>query len=112
MQALGKGFGQPVGQRLDHDRGIIVIGALEAVDHRLLADAGGDGEAADIIGKPARLRRDEIGERQIGAALAPRHLLAQRVQRGDRRAARLIGVDLDVVADAVRRPEADHGACA
>ena len=110
MQALGERFGQPVGQRLGHDRRIIVVGALEALGHRLLADAGGDREGADIIGKPAGARRDEIGERDIGAAFAARQLLAQRVQRRDRLAARLVGEDENVVAVAVGRPEADHGA--
>ena len=35
---------------------------------------------ADIIGKPARARRDEIGERHVGAAFAAGKLLAQRMQ--------------------------------
>ena len=50
MQRLGEGLGQPVGERLDHDLGVVVVGALEAPRHVLLADAGGDGKAADIIG--------------------------------------------------------------
>ena len=110
MHALGESFGQAVGQRLDHDRGVIVIGALEALGHRVLADAGGDREGADIIGKPAVARRDEIGERHVGAAFALRQLLAQRMQRRDRLAARLVGEDENVVAVAIGRPEAEHGA--
>ena len=86
VQPFGEGFGQPVGQRLGHDRGIIVVGALEALGHGFLADPGGDGEGADIIGEPAGARRDEIGERDVGAAFAARQLLAQRVQHRDRRA--------------------------
>ena len=93
MQALGEGLGQPVGQRLDHDRRVVVVRALEALGHLVLADAGGDREAADIVGEPARARRDEIGERHVGAAFAPRELLAQRVQHGHRRRARLVGID-------------------
>ena len=72
---------------------------------------GGDHEGADVVGERARARRDEIGERDIGAALAPRELLAQRVQHGDRRrCARSSANTQDVVAFGVRRPEADHGA--
>ena len=107
MQRLGEGLGQTVGERLDHDLGIIVVGALEAPRHVLLADARGDGEAADIIGEAGLLRRHEIGEREIGARCLARHLLAQRMQRRDLGLARFVGIDLDVVADAVRRPEAD-----
>ena len=64
VQPLGEGFRQPVGQRLDHDGGVVVVGALEALGDLVLADAGGDGEGADVIGKPAVARRDEIGERR------------------------------------------------
>ena len=88
VQALGKSLGQPVGERLDHDRRVIVVGALEAVGDLVLADAGSDDEGADIIGNAARRGRDEVGERHIGAALAAGELLAQRAQRGDRRRAR------------------------
>ena len=81
---------------------------LEALDDRLFADAGGHREGADVVGKPARARRDEIGERHIGAAFAARELLAQRVQRGDRLAARFVVENQNVVALAVRRPQSDH----
>ena len=55
-----------------------------------LADAGRDGEGADVVGKPALLGRDEIGERRVGpvAPVLARHLLAQRVQHRERRLAR------------------------
>ena len=58
----------------------------------------------------AAVRRDEIGQRHIGTALAPGKLLAQRVEDSPRLAARLIGIDHNVVALRVRRPEAHHGA--
>ena len=110
VHALGERFGEAVGQRLGHDRGIIVIGVLEALDDGFLADAGGHREGADIIGKAAGARRDEIGERDIGAAFAACELLTQRVQRRDRLAARLVGENENVVAVAVRRPESDDRA--
>ena len=54
VHALGKGFGEAIGQRLAQDRGIVVIGVLEAVGDRILADPGGDHEGADIIRHAAR----------------------------------------------------------
>ena len=109
MHALGEGFRQPVGQRLAQDRGIVVVGVLEAVGHHVLADAGRDHEAADVVGDAGRNRRDEIGQREVEATLAFFELLTQGVQRRDRRLACLVRIDEDVVAFRVRRPEADRG---
>ena len=50
MQRLGEGLGQAVGQGLGHDRGIVVVRALEALGDLDLPDAGGDREAADTVG--------------------------------------------------------------
>ena len=58
----------------------------------------------------AGARRDEIGQRHVGAPFAPGELLAQRVQHGDRLGSPLVAVDEDVVALGIRRPEAEHGA--
>ena len=76
----------------------------------VLADAGGDDEGADIIGNAAGARRDEIGQRHIGAAVAAGQLLAQRVQRRDGLRTGLVGEDQDIVALAVGRPQADDAA--
>ena len=81
---------------------------LETLDYGVFAEAGGDGEGADVIAQAAGARRDEIGERDIGAAFAAGELLAQRVQRRDRRFSGLVGKEENVVAVAVRRPQADH----
>src|SRR5258708_2302167 len=70
VQALGECLGEPIGERLDHDRGIIVVRPLEALRHLVLADAGGDHEGADVVGKRARARRYEIRERDICGPLA------------------------------------------
>ncbi len=96
MQPLGEGLRQTVGQRLDHDRRVVVVGVLEAVCDLVLADAGRDDEGADVIA--VSLRRDEIGQRDVGPALAAGQLLAQGVQRGERLAAIGVGEHLDVVA--------------
>ncbi len=85
VHALGEGLGQPVGQRLQHDAAV-VVGRVDVAGERLgLADAGRDGEGADVVGEPALLGRDEIGQRRVGPVgpVLARHLLAQRVQHGE-----------------------------
>ena len=64
---------------------------------------------ADIVGDAAVARRDEIGSATLARPSRSRDLLAQRVQRRDRLVARLVGIDDDVVALGIGRPEADHG---
>ena len=39
VQALGKRLGQPVGERLGHDRVVVVVIRLELLDDRLQPDA-------------------------------------------------------------------------
>ena len=56
---------------------------------------------------PLSFGRDEIGKGEIGAPRLARHLLPERMQRRDPLASPLIGIKRDIVADAVRRPEAD-----
>ena len=99
MHALGEGFGDAVGERLDHDRPIIVIGAGVARGDLLFLGARRHDEGADVIRLAALLRRDEIGERDIGLAVAPAELLAQGEEGRERLVARLAGVERDVVAD-------------
>jgi len=65
VQVLGEGFGQTVAQRLEQDRGIVVVRGLERAGALVLADAGGDDEGAQIVFQPARLGRDEVGEAQL-----------------------------------------------
>src|SRR5947209_3236910 len=82
MHALGEGFSQAIGERLHHDRAVIVVVAGKASGNLLLLGSRRDDEAADIIRLAAVERRDEVGERQIGAALAAfRQLLAQGEER-------------------------------
>ena len=52
MHALGKSFGEAVGQRLHEDRGIIVVRPLETLGDGDFLDAGRDDEAADIVLHP------------------------------------------------------------
>ena len=83
MHALGKGFGEAIGQRLAQDRGVIVIGILEAVGDHVLADPCGDHEGADIIRHAGSNGRDEIRQRRVEAAFALLELLAQRMEGRD-----------------------------
>ena len=66
MHALGERFGETVAKRLQQDAAIVVVRLDAGGEGFLLADAGGDGKAADIVGKSRFLRRDEIGERGVG----------------------------------------------
>src|SRR6185437_7876563 len=52
--------------------------------------------------------RDEVRQRRIEAAFALLELLAQRVQDCNPLAPRVVGIEHDVVALGVRRPEADR----
>ncbi|MPL88384.1 hypothetical protein SDC9_34404 [bioreactor metagenome] len=106
VQQLGQRLGDAVGQRLDHDRAVIVIRALVARGDFLLLGARRHHEAADMVGHARRA--DEIGKRHVRPALALAGLLAQRVQGGKRRLAVLAGEQPDVVALGIRRPEAHH----
>ena len=108
MHALGEGFRQTIGERLAQDRGVVVIGVLEAVGDDVLADPRGDHEGADVIRYAACCGRDEIRQRRVEAALALFQLLAQRVEGGDLLRAAVVGIDGDVIADSIGRPEADR----
>ena len=108
VHALGEGFREAVGQRLDEDRGIIVVGALEAFGDRDFLDARRDHEAAEIVSLSAVGGRDEIGERHVGTAVALRQLLAQGEEGRKLVPAAVIREQPDIVADRVGRPEADH----
>src|SRR5208337_3452916 len=94
---LGEGFGQPVGERFDHDFRIIVMSLGEAPGGGLLANACRYCETSDIIGQAALLWRNEIGECRARTARVPRDLLAQRVKRRDWNLALLAGKNRNIV---------------
>ena len=110
VHPLGKGLGETIGQRLAQDRGVIVIGVLEAVGDHVLADPGGDHEGADIIGYARGSRRDEVRQRRIETAFAFFQLLAQRVEGRDLLLATIVGIHGDIVALRIGGPEPDGGA--
>ena len=109
MHGLGKSFGKPVGQRLDHNRGIIVIGTCETLGNCYFLNARGHHEAADIVRFSARDRRNKIRQCYIGPPVSLGELLAQCKKCRKLLASRIVLEDANVVADRVRRPKADHG---
>ena len=114
MQMLGERLCQPVRQRLHHDAAVVVGGLEMLRQRRLFADPRRHCKRADVIGQPGFDRRDEIGQRRVRpfAPVRPfvltRDLLAQRMCAREFGLPRRILVEHDVVANAVRRPEADH----
>ena len=104
---LGEGLGEAVGERLDHDRLVVVVVRLEA-----------RGDLVDRRARGDRRRRRRSRRRRLAAARRSRpgtgsacrrrrvRLLAQAREARDLARRALVGVDDDVVAVAVRRPEA------
>ena len=109
MHALREGFGQPVGERFEHDAAVVIVGCLEPRHVLLDADPGGDGERPDVVGAAALRRSDEVRQTQLRLILRLRLLLTQMMQTQGYRLAPLIRVHLDViVAYAVGGKKSDH----
>ena len=89
VQPLGESLGQTIGQRLQHDRVVVVLRALELGELPLDAEARGDGEAAEVVRRARVLRCDEIGQAEVRLAGRALVLLAQ-VAPGERDAAALV----------------------
>ena len=49
MQVLGEGFGQAVGERLGHDRAVVVVLGGEPRGQLIDTQAGCDRESADVV---------------------------------------------------------------
>src|SRR3546814_6452951 len=81
VQVLGQGLGQAVGQRLEQDDVVVVVVGAEALDVFLDADPGGDRETADPVLPAAILRRDEVGEAEVGTFERLVDPLAEEVPR-------------------------------
>ena len=137
MQGLGKGFGQAVGQGLEHDRRIVVVIVLKVLFFFLGANAGRHRKQADVVGQHEAVvalgtgmagahglgfsvqhfGRDEVRQAAVGphvqlAVCVGRggffSLLAQAVPDHGHLAAALVGINLNVVAHAVGRVERHH----
>jgi hypothetical protein len=109
VQQFGEGLSQAVGQRLGHDRVVIIVIAVEPRAKLFQADAGRDGEAAYVIDPPALARRYEVGQGLIVLAGAFLALLAQRVEYGQNARTLFVRVNFDVVACRIGRPETVDG---
>ena len=65
VQPLGEGLGEPVGQRLQHDRAVVVEVGGELLLLLVDAEAGGHREEADVVALARAFGRDEIGEAAV-----------------------------------------------
>ena len=104
VEVLGESLREPVGERLDHDRAVVVVFGGIAVGQLVGADPGGDREGPDMVDEAALGRRYEVRERAVRAgvlmvALLAQHRKAQAVRQRD------------VVALRGGRPEAVHAPC-
>jgi hypothetical protein len=108
VQPLGEGLRQAIGERLQHDRAVVVLARLECDELPFDSQAGGDGESAHVIPDAGVLRRDEIGEAVVRLARRPRVLLPQVVPDERGVAARFVSVQLDVVTDRIRGQQNNH----
>ena len=116
VQMLGKGFRQAVGQRLHHDAPVVVCLLKIFLKRRFLANPRRHRKRADVIGKPAVARCNEVRQRRVRTLFATRslvlarNLLPQRMHADQLRFARGVLEQHDILANAVRRPEPDHRA--
>ena len=84
VQAFGERFGQTIGERLEQDRRVIVVLALEFLQACVSMPMPAVTAKPPIQSRDAGcFRRDEIGEAEIGPPGRLVDLLAQEVQRGD-----------------------------
>src|SRR4051812_49242520 len=68
-------------------------------------ESGSDCKAAEIICAPAAFRRHQVTQAAIHLARRLLHLLAKEMEGAKALLTRFIGVDLNVVADRIRRPK-------
>ena len=108
MQPFGERFRETIGKRLQHDRAVVVVGALELDELLLDAQAGSDGERPHIVGYARIFGGDEIGQAIIWFAERTLVLLAQVVPRHRDGVTGRVGVDLDVIAGGIRRRDHHH----
>jgi hypothetical protein len=109
VQAFGKGFGEPVGQGLGHDAGIVVVISLECGGEIVRAEPCGHRKRSNVIRYARVARRDEVRKTQVRTAGRLFLLLAQKPQYHADMSSVLVNVHLDVVADGIRRKNADGG---
>ena len=98
VQVLRERLCETVGERLDHDRLVVVVFGLVPCGE-LVCPVDRDREGAQVVA----VRRDVVGETPVRPRVAVRRLLPQETE------ARAVP-DGDVVSFLLRRPEAVHAA--
>jgi len=110
VQHLSVGLGEPVGQHARHDRAVVVVLGLETLDDVFESEARRDGKPADPVRDAGIDRGDPVREAEVRRrAAALLALLTHQVKAAVLGAARLVGVEHDVVAVG-RRGEEPVGA--
>ena len=103
VQVLGERLGEPVGERLHHDRVVVVEVLLERAREVVGLDARGDRKRTDVVGDAGFERRDEIGEAEVRLAVGLLSLLAQHREAHQLARARRVAEQHEVVAIAAPR---------
>ena len=103
VQVLGHRFGEPIGQRLGHDGGIIVVVGLEFGDQRVEPVPGRDRKEPNPV--VVTFGRHEVRKGSIGVSRRLAGLLAQRMEHRALRRSVVIGPQHDVVPTPVGREE-------
>ena len=110
MEPLGRRLGEAVGDRLDEDRRIVVLGLVEAGAEGIAPVTGGASEGAEVVVATAPDRGDEVGEGMEGVLPLPLPLLPEGVDAAELLRPRLVGVEEDVVALGIGGEESVHAA--
>ena len=108
VQHLGQRFSQPVGQRLDHDRPVVVVILLVLAHDLIHAQSRRHRERAHVVAQPRLFRRHVVREAKVRLVLGLHLLLPEHAEPRQFPIAALVGVHHDVVAFAVGRPQPIH----
>ena len=112
VQAFGKRFSEPIGQRLRHDRVVVVVFCPEFIAQLLQPNPAGHCKRANVIAQSGFLRRNKISQRPARGNIGPGaflvRLLAQKVESLQHLCARLVAIQFHIVAHCVCGKEAVH----
>src|SRR5690606_27645331 len=97
VQTFSKRLREAVGQRFDHDLGIVIVHGPVLFQQRLDANACGDGKQSNVIRLARLFRRDEIAKAKVWKVLCLLILLTQEVHHRQRLMATVSAEELDVV---------------
>ncbi len=95
VEVFREGLREPVGERLDHDRAVVVLLGLEP-RRELVGAVDRDGERSEVVA----FGSDVVGEAAVRPRVSVGCLLAEEAEPGP-------AVEKDIVAFAARRPEAE-----